>query len=347
MNCVFKSPIIAVLNMKYLSILFTLLLLHTKAISQDTFSIVAVDTLTGEIGSAGASCLDNIQFPGSNGAIIISDILPGRGAIHTQSFWLAQNQANARMRMQEGLSPQQVVDWLKANDAQGGFAWVNRQYGVVDFDTEGHPRSAALTGSGCLDWKGHRLGANYAIQGNILLGPQILDSMEARFLAASGTLAERLMACMQGANVPGADSRCLQNGTSSLSAFVRVAKPGDTQGNFWLDLNVPSLPAGMEPIDSLQHLFDAWNTSVATQNLQDTDMAVIFPNPAKGWFSVLWKEEMGVLELFDLAGRKLFSKPLTNGENRIAPNNMPQGVYFVRISMAGRPAMTQRLVWQP
>jgi uncharacterized Ntn-hydrolase superfamily protein len=333
--------------MKYLYFLFTLLLLHTKAVSQDTFSIVAVDTLTGEIGSAGASCLDNIQFPGSNGAIIISDILPGRGAIHTQSYWLAQNQANARMRMEEGLSPQEVVDWLKANDAQGGFAWVNRQYGVVDFDTEGHPRSAALTGSGCLDWKGHRLGANYAIQGNILLGPQILDSMEARFLAATGTLAERLMACLQGANVPGADSRCLQNGTSSLSAFVRVAKPGDTQGNFWLDLNVPSLPAGMEPIDSLQHLFDAWNTSVETQHLNDSDRTLVFPNPAKAWFSVLWKEEVGLLELFDLAGRKLFSKPLTNGENRIAPNNMPQGVYFVRISMEGRPVLTRKLVWQP
>ncbi|MGI9160724.1 MAG: hypothetical protein ACR2K1_13325, partial [Saprospiraceae bacterium] len=71
--------------------------------AQDTFSIVAVDTTTGEIGSAGASCLDNNSFPGSGGAIIISDILPGRGAIHTQSYWVATNQMNGRARMQEGL----------------------------------------------------------------------------------------------------------------------------------------------------------------------------------------------------------------------------------------------------
>ena len=331
--------------MKQLSSLFVLLFLSSRALSQDTFSIVALDTITGEIGSAGASCLDNIQFPGSNGAIIISDILPGRGAIHTQSYWLAANQANARLRMEEGLSSQQVIDWLKANDAQGGFAWINRQYGVVDFDPEGHPRSAALTGSGCLNWKGHKLGANYSIQGNILLGPEILDSMEARFLAATGPLSDRLMACLQGANVPGADSRCLQNGTSSLSAFVRVAKPGDAAGSFWLDLNVPSLPAGMEPIDSLQRLYDAWKTVIATKDLSVGVKPQIFPNPAKGWLAVVLQEDNGSMELFDLAGRRVFAKNIQRGENRIIPV-LPTGVYFARISVEDRPVLTQKLIWQ-
>ena len=71
--------------------------------SQHTFSIVAVDTLTGEIGSAGATCGDSIIWPGTPGAYIISDILPGVGAIHTQSFWLASNQVNARVQMQQGV----------------------------------------------------------------------------------------------------------------------------------------------------------------------------------------------------------------------------------------------------
>lgn len=332
--------------MRLFKLLLVISLFSWKSTAQDTFSIVALDTITGEIGSAGASCLDNIQFPGSNGAYIISDILPGRGAIHTQSFWLAANQNNARLRMQEGLSPQQIIDWLKANDAQGGFSWVNRQYGIVDFDPQGHPRSAALTGSGCLDWKGQRLGANYAIQGNILLGPAILDSMEARFLAATGSLADRLMACLQGANVPGADSRCLANGTSSLSAFVRVAKPGDTAGNFWLDLNVPSLPTGMEPIDSLQSLFDAWKTTVSNKELNTTAAVGIYPNPANGSFTVVMGDHVGLLEIFDLAGRRLYSKSLIHGDNRIVPNNMPTGVYFVRVSVGGLAVVTQKLVWR-
>tara|TARA_Y100000768_G_scaffold230583_1_gene174108 strand:+ start:432 stop:683 length:252 start_codon:yes stop_codon:yes gene_type:complete len=56
-------------------------------ISNDTFYIVAVDTLTGQIDSAGASCIQ--------GSIIISDIHPGIGAIHTQSYWNASNQDSA------------------------------------------------------------------------------------------------------------------------------------------------------------------------------------------------------------------------------------------------------------
>ena len=64
-------------------VLVLFLLLSQLVRSQDTFSIVAVDTVTGEIGSAGASCIDESQIEG--GALIISDVIPGRGAIHTQS----------------------------------------------------------------------------------------------------------------------------------------------------------------------------------------------------------------------------------------------------------------------
>ena len=102
--------------MKVLRITFLLLATLPYLTAQDTFSIVAVDSITGEVGSAGASCLDNIQFPGSGGAYIISDILPGKGAIHTQSYYNATNQANARLKMEEGLSPEEVLLWLKNND---------------------------------------------------------------------------------------------------------------------------------------------------------------------------------------------------------------------------------------
>ena len=322
-----------------------ILLLTAKVFAQDTFSIVALDTITGEIGSAGASCLDNIQFPGSNGAIIISDILPGRGAIHTQAAWNATNQANARLRMEAGLSPAQIVAWLKGQDVQGPFAWVNRQYGVVDFDPQGHPRSAALTGTNCFDWKGHKTGVNYSIQGNILIGAEILDSMEARFLAATGPLADRLMASMQGANVPGADIRCLQNGTSSLSAFVRVAKPGDDEDSLSLDLNVPSLPAGMEPIDSLQRLYNQWKAATIATIEPGLEKPRIFPNPANGWMSVVLKEKEGLLEIFDLTGQRVFSKKIITGENRLAPI-LTNGVYFATIRVEGRAAWTQKIVWQ-
>jgi uncharacterized Ntn-hydrolase superfamily protein len=324
-----------------LKFLLALLLYPLFASAQDTFSIVAVDTITGEIGSAGASCLDEIQFPGSNGAIIISDILPGRGAIHTQSYWLSTNQANARLKMEEGLSPQEIITWLKSNDAEGQFGQLKRQYGIIDFDAQGKPRSAAHTGNSCFAWKGHKLGTTYAIQGNILLGAQILDSMEVRFLAATGTLADRLMACMQGANVPGADSRCLANGTSSLSAFLRVAKPNDAEDALYLDLNVPSLPTGMEPIDSLNRLYDQWKlTKTADISIQKPQ---IFPNPTNGALSIVLQEKEALVEIFDMMGKLVFTKRIFNGENRLfAP--LVDGVYFVKIKEGNKVLLGEKVI---
>lgn len=313
----------------------------TNALSQDTFSIVAVDSLTGEIGSAGASCLDNLQFPGSNGAIIISNILPGRGAIHTQAQWNATNQNTARAKMLEGLAPAAVVDWMKTHDA--GFSANTRQYGVVDFSPAGNPRSAAFTGTNCLDWKGHRTGPNYSIQGNILLGPQILDSMEAHFLAATGTLADRLMYALQGAKVVGADTRCTANGTSSLSAFVRVAKPSDPANQFYLDLNVPSLPAKMEPIDSLQRLYDQWKTSAAPEPA--AAVAKVFPNPTFDQISVVLEHAKGVFELYDSTGRLVFSKDIAPGMNILSPEGLIPGLLLAKITANGKLVLIEKLMW--
>ena len=60
------------------------------------------------------------------------------------------------------------------------------------------------------------------------------------------------MAAMQGANVIGADTRCFDEGTSSLSAFLRVAMPNDHPDTIHLDLNVAGTLPGVEPIDELQ-----------------------------------------------------------------------------------------------
>jgi len=327
--------------MKHLAILLLYCALALPTLAQDTFSIVAVDSTSGEIGSAGASCLDNLQFPGSNGAIIISNILPGRGAIHTQSYYTAANQTTARNKMQQGLSPAEIVEWMKTHDSN--FSPQSRQYGIADFSPTGSPRSAAFTGTACLDWKGHRTGRNYAIQGNILLGPQILDSMEARFLRATGSLADRLMYALQGANVSGADSRCLSNGTSSLSAFVRVAKPDDPANDFFLDLNVPSLPAGQEPIDSLQVLYNQWKT---TSTLELPNSATrVFPNPASGHVMVFLEETEGVFELFDLRGQRVLTQNIQRGTTRITPDTLPAGVFFVKIVARGKTVLTQKWVW--
>jgi len=224
--------------------------MFSKIYSQDTFSIVAVDTVTGEIGSAGASCVGPI---GGIGAFILSDVIEGVGGIHTQAQWNATNQQNARARMLEGLSPQQIIDWLVANDAQGNPTV--RQYGIVDLTRNGE--SAAYTGINCSNYKNHVIGPGYAIQGNILLGQVIIDNMQSAFLNTQGPLADKLIATLQSAKIVGADTRCAARNTSSQSGFVKVVRIGDGN-NPYLQIVVPDTPIGKDPIDSLQTMFNNW-----------------------------------------------------------------------------------------
>jgi len=227
-----------------------LLLAVLPAIAQATFSIAAVDPETGQVGSAGASCI--------SGSIILSDVHPGAGVVHTQAYWNAQNQQYARLLMDSGYAPQAIVDSVVTHDAQGNPTI--RQYGVVDLVDGG--RSAGYTGVNCTNYKGHLLGPTYAIQGNILLGPEILEGMEEAFLSTDGTLADRLMAALQAAKVPGADTRCLPYGKSAISAFLRVARTTDAPGSLYLDLNVNNTGSGeTDPIDVLQGLYDEWEAA--------------------------------------------------------------------------------------
>jgi uncharacterized Ntn-hydrolase superfamily protein len=315
--------------------IFSLLLFCFALVSnaQDTFSIVAADPLTGEIGGAGASCLDDNNITG--GVLIINDILPGRGAIHTQALWNPVNQLNAHNRMEEGMSPGQIIDWLFFNDVQGNPQV--RQYGIVDLDTLGNPRAASFTGNNCQNYKNHITGPTYSIQGNILLGQQILDSMEARFLGTEGSLAEKLMAALQGANVPGADTRCMSEGVSSRSAFVRVARATDPEDNFYCDLAVTSTPYGVEPIDSLQVLFDEWLNYVGVEIMEPFVLKVrVYPNPVREE-SVLTmigyelSEQFGI-QFFDIYGRLISQKMIANGQTTLFREDFRTGLYFYRLT---------------
>ena len=234
-----------------------ILSLYNILLSNDTFSIVAVDTLTGQVGSAGASCIQ--------GSIIISDIHPGLGAIHTQSYWNASNQDSASSLMEQGYAPQDIIDWLVENDAQNDPTI--RQYGIVDLLEGG--RSVAFTGENCSDFKGHKIGDTYAIQGNILLGQSILDDMEEAFLTQYGTFEEKLMASLMAANVVGADTRCTPYGTPSISAFIRVSDPNDYADHLYMDINVDNAPLTLNPLDSLHVLY--WDWKIDQYILGDID----------------------------------------------------------------------------
>ncbi len=301
--------------------------------AQDTFSICAVDTITGEVGSAGASCIDAIQIGNLIGCALISDVHPGVGVIHTQAYYITPNQTYAQSLMNLGLSPQQIMDSVQANDAQNNPAI--RQYGAVKL-VGNSSQAAAFTGSGCSAYANHRVGPNYAIQGNILLGAQILDSMEARFLNTPGNLACKLMAAMQGANVPGADTRCVPSGNSSLSAFLKVA---DATG-LTIDLVVPYGPAGFEPIDSLQTLFN--NVQNCFTGIEDQHMMFevsVSPNPANEILYVRTSAQTGdgtIFQLYDVRGICVMTRPMNVAEEfAIDCSALASGLYYYRVVVPG------------
>ncbi len=308
---------------------------------QDTFSIIAVDSITGEIGAAGATCVDGIAQWG--GIQLLNKIIPGRGGVNAQA-WICLNPHinldNAIAQMDAGLSPDEIVDWLVNNDACSAqnFDPQYRQYGIVDFDGTGSPRSAAFTGTSANDFKGHRTGATYAIQGNILLGPQVLDGMENGFINSGGTLAHQLMAAMQGANMPGADQRCLVRGTSSTSAFLRVYKPGDPVNDPYLNLSILEMPFAQEPIDSLQTLFDEWWATSTHSIFEENKIQVkLFPNPANDVLQVSFEMEGETeleLNIIDVTGASLIQTELkvSNGfVQKVDIAELSKGMYYLQL----------------
>jgi len=229
-----------------------------------TFSIVAVDTVTGEVGSAGASCIA--------GAQIINDVVEGIGAVNTQSFYLGGNQANAHALLIAGVDPDSIMQWLEANDVNGDPTV--RQYGAVTLLGPG--ASASFTGFNCGYWAGHLFGVNYAVQGNILLDSTIVEVMETAFLNTSGPLEEKLMAALEAAKIPGADIRCLGQGKSSISAYIKVVRIGDGPTPFLYEV-VSNTALTQEPIDSLRWRFDQWKAA----RVPDADNSEIVAVPDK------------------------------------------------------------------
>jgi len=260
----------------------------------------------------------------------LGELFPGEGAINTQAAYLGQNQNNARNRFNAGDTPQEIIDWLIANDVQAQPQ--QRQYGIVSLVDES-PQSAAHTGVDCLDYKNHITGPNYSIQGNILLGQGILDSMEARFLRAEGDLACKLMAAMQGANVIGADNRCTDNGTSSLFAFLKVAQPSDSFGNPSLSLGVRFQDGqGIEPIDRLQNDFDEAHTCLSSTSLPIfEEYFKIFPNPITDQLSIetLQSEDFNY-KILDLNGKIKLHGKLSQNES-IDVSGFAAGNYIIEI----------------
>lgn len=319
------------------------LLLSISSFGQDTFSIIAVDPATGEVGSAGATCVFGI--PGGSLADIITKIIPGKGGANSQAYVCIPNVNlnNAIEQMELGLSPQEIIDWLLENDAcsSQSFNPEYRQYGIADLDEFGDPRTAGWTGSLADDYKEDRQGATYSVQGNILLDQSIIDNMEANFNNTTGTLADKLMAALQGANVAGADARCLPQGTSSAIAYLRVYGPEDDPEDPMVDLEAEP-EVGVEPIDVLQDLYDDF---LSVREAELSALISIYPNPVQDRLNIELDQGLTIkaVQIFDLAGKRLVSSNEEGVSLSLDVSNLNSGMYLIQMQTS-KGLVTQQFV---
>ena len=162
-----------------------------------TYSIIGRDPDTGQLGmgvQSKAFGAGNRAMHAKGGLVIIAHQAaanPMYGAIGIEL-------------LQAGYSPEEALEIMVASDEGRD----RRQVSILD--QEG--RTAAWTGTGASDWKGHRCGVNYCAQGNILTGPEVVAAMAASFESSTGTLAERLMDALDAAQAAGGDARGMQSG---------------------------------------------------------------------------------------------------------------------------------------
>ncbi len=247
--------------MKKLSVLLLLVnyFCALSLYSQDTFSIIAIDQSTGEIGAAGATCSDGIA--GVGGVQVTNKIVPGKG-IATAQAWICtepnHNLDYAASQIILNRQAEEVLDSLLSYDKCPAKNYdINyRQYGIITIESTGVFHPIAYTGNMASDIKNEITGDNYVIIGNNLTNKAVLDSMKNRFVKQKGTLADKLLAAMHGAKNAGGDARCTERGTSSTSTFLKVAKADDEFNFPSLFINIPGVPRGAEPIDSLQLLYE-------------------------------------------------------------------------------------------
>lgn len=211
----------------------------TTAPRVNTFSIVARDPATGELGVA-------VQSKYFGVGSVVPWAQAGVGAVATQSYAKMGYGPTGLRLMREGKSSKEALDGLLAEDPMRAL----RQVGMID----AKGRTATHTGADCMGWAGHRAGKDFTVQGNLLAGEAVLAAMAEAFEKAradgKGELADWLVAALQAGQDAGGDKRGQQS--AALLVVREGAGPGGDNDRF-VDLRVED---HAEPIKELTRLLE-------------------------------------------------------------------------------------------
>src|SRR3954469_2755788 len=202
-----------------------------------TFSIVAIDPQTGEMGVAVASRYFSV---GS----VVPWAMAEVGAVATQANVNVGYGQQALDLLRQGLTAPEVLKKILADDKFEGKD--GRQVAIVD--AKGNV--AAYTGPNAPKWAGDRQGKTWSAQGNILVGAQVPEAMGKAFEATQGELAEKLFAALKAGDSAGGDSRGRQ---SASMLVVRKGGGRNINNDRYVYINVDDNP---DPFTELRRLLD-------------------------------------------------------------------------------------------
>src|SRR5213594_426777 len=250
-----------------------------------TYSIVAYDSVTGELGVAVQS-----KFPNVGG--IVPWAKSAVGAVATQSLGNTDYGENGLALMALGTSAPEALRIVMRGDPRPA----QRQVGMVD----AHGNAASWTGDSCFDWAGGRVGGQaggrlggkgeviagrvFAAQANIMVSDQTVKNMAEAFQRATGSLADRLMAALVAGQAGGGDRRGMES-----AALLVVRKNGGYLGlnDRYIDIRVYD---DTNPIRELQRLYQLHQLYFFTSRAED--LIPLTPDVVKRLEPILMREPL-------------------------------------------------------
>jgi len=265
------------------------LLLAVPGSAFATWSVIALDAKTGQVIIASATCVRQAGFPARtpNGARDLMDvqavIVPGLGVAACQAGVdnTRRNQMLVYNEIKKGTPPAQILELLTQDpDVQ------RRQFGIVMMPNgttvTARNNTAGFNGTGnsvsSLYFAGQVGDFHYQVQGNTLLGDQVMHMAALAFSRASGTMADHVMAAMEAADQYGGDKRCncgnnpldfvpCDNKTAHV-AYITIANKDDqvgvthNDGAYYAYLSVTDDDTHKgesgNPVKTLRMRYEAW-----------------------------------------------------------------------------------------
>src|SRR5436309_15653656 len=205
--------------------------------AQATFSIVARDPETGDLGVA-------VQSHYFSVGPIVPWAEPGVGAVATQSLVEVSYGPKGLQMMSSGRGAKQTLEELLSQDSNKEV----RQVAMID----SHGDVAAWTGKRCIPSAGDHVGAQYSVQANLMSNDHIWHAMAEAYETTKGDLAARLLAALEAGQKAGGDIRGPQSAAIVIVKGKRSNQPWQVRV---MDLRVEDSP---HPIAELERLVRTW-----------------------------------------------------------------------------------------